>query len=220
MTDIVLINQSRHLTDADVQKAAGALATQVGRDFRPYWGLTAAIHPPGSGAAGAFPFYLQDGLDDPDALGYHVDEQGMVSARIDIDAAINSGVNPWSVVSHEVLETVADPLTTRMAPGALSNYIVEVCDPVEETGYLIDGITVSNFVLPSYYRWPRWETFPYFDRNRQLKGPCPSMLPGGYLMSVENGSWVSHVARLPDGSLSYMSTRARGRSVWRARQAP
>ena len=27
----------------------------------------------------------------------------------------------------------------------------EVCDPVQSETYLIDGITVSNFVLPHYY---------------------------------------------------------------------
>ena len=47
-----------------------------------------------------------------------------------------SGVGP--ILSHEVIEALIDPTGSRMTHGVLT----VICDPVEQPGYLIDGITV------------------------------------------------------------------------------
>ena len=61
-------------------------------------------------------------------------------------------------VSHEVLDTLHN-YTTNLATlnfegnlDFVDAFFNEVCDPVENApGYRIDGISVSNFVLPSYW---------------------------------------------------------------------
>jgi hypothetical protein len=66
----------------------------------------------------------------------------------------------WSaILSHEALELTADPecnlLVKGPKPGKGSKHHVffwyEMCDPVQSETYLIDGIRVSNFVLPLYF---------------------------------------------------------------------
>lgn len=53
----------------------------------------------------------------------------------------------WSdALSHEVLETLADPQTTGR----------EVCDPVQDRSYRIRGILVSDFILPNGRSFTRY----------------------------------------------------------------
>jgi hypothetical protein len=64
----------------------------------------------------------------------------------------------WSVTaSHECQEMLADPFGNRLVSGpSLApdqgnvEYLVEVCDPVEDLGfaYLINGVLVSDFYTP------------------------------------------------------------------------
>lgn len=210
MVDIVLSNRSGHISTADLTAAMAVLQTQITRDFAPVWGGDAKLWDEGETIpAGAWKFWLQDGLDIANDLGYHLLDGGIPEAKIDIAGAVSSG-NDWrTVVSHELLETIADPSCSRMA----GPYIVEVCDPVEQSMYLIDGLAVSNFVLPTYFSLSRGTKY---DFNGQLTAPCPARLPGGYVMSYNGREWVSQFGRLADGSASWMATRPSGRSQWRA----
>ena len=60
---------------------------------------------------------------------------------------------------HEALELITDPQLNTLVQGPHPTrprtWIVfhyrEVCDPVQSETYQIDGITVSNFLLPHYY---------------------------------------------------------------------
>jgi len=52
----------------------------------------------------------------------------------------------WSVTfSHEVMETLADPQMTGR----------EVCDPVQDGSYWLDGVQVSDFVTPAWFKGGR-----------------------------------------------------------------
>jgi len=64
----------------------------------------------------------------------------------------------WSVgLSHETLELIADPQLNMLVQGphptAKRNvfHYREICDPVQHQWYTVDGVNVSNFVLPHYY---------------------------------------------------------------------
>jgi hypothetical protein len=214
MADILLINRSATITDSDVVIAVAAFNKQVTGDFAPLWGTPGAVFF-GQSPADAWRFYLQDGIDQANDLGYHDDGTGVPEAKIDIRGAISSGTDWRTVVSHEILEALADPLCTRMSPDGIT--IVEVCDPVEETLYTIDGVPVSNFVMPAYFGF---DTSTKYDFNDQLAGPAPLLLSGGYIMQNLNGQWVSHFGRKADGSLAWLATRPTGRSAWRARNPP
>jgi hypothetical protein len=49
--------------------------------------------------------------------------------------------------SHELLEMLKDPSSLATRGG----YPFEICDPVETAGYDIRGVTVSDFVTPSWF---------------------------------------------------------------------
>lgn len=213
MIDIVLLNRSGHISTADLMAAMVAFQTQITRDFAPVWNGDAKLWDEDEAVpARAWKCWLQDGLDQANDLGYHEDDTGTPEMKVDIAGAIGSG-NDWrTVVSHELLEALADPTCTRMA-GA---YIVEVADPVEESLYLIDGLAVSNFVLPAYFSL---DGGTKFDFNGQLTSMVPALLSGGYQMELQGNQWVSHFAHLGDGSLPWMATRPRGRRAYRIGKA-
>ena len=76
-----------------------------------------------------------------------------------MDSSFILDPNDWTVtLSHEVLELIVDSTVNLFAPGPdprdannLVLHTYEVCDAVERTTYLIDGIAVSNFLTPSYF---------------------------------------------------------------------
>lgn len=65
----------------------------------------------------------------------------------------------YSTLSHEVLEMSADPGINLYASGFYTKdrrhhrawIPYEVCDPVEDNLYQIDGFNMSDFVLPEWY---------------------------------------------------------------------
>jgi hypothetical protein len=86
-----------------------------------------------------------------------------------------------SVLSHEVLEMFVDPNCNLWAnDGQGSAYSFEVCDPVEAPTYTVDGVSVSNFVTPSWFD-PQAATTAQLDKLRQLTTPF-SILQGGYVV--------------------------------------
>jgi hypothetical protein len=215
MTDIVLLNRSGHISMPDLTAATAAFQTQISRDFAPVWGGDAKLWDEDEDVpANAWKFWLQDGLDQPGDLGYHLMDGALPEGKIDIEGAINSG-NDWrTVVSHELLETLCDPLCTRMA----GPYIVEPCDPVEESMYLINGLAVSNFVYPVYFGLMSGTQYDY---NNELKASVPAMLSGGYVESWNGSQWISQFARLANGGMPWMFIRPSGRRHFRAsRGAP
>jgi hypothetical protein len=67
-------------------------------------------------------------------------------------------------------------------------------------------VKLSDFVLPAYFST---DAGPYDYQNR-LKGPVPTLAPGGY-QSIFDGEWHQVTARLLGGPASYRSTRYDGR---------
>jgi hypothetical protein len=201
MTDIVFINQSASVSAGDLSAIVAALQIQINRDFAPVWGTIATLHI-ATGPEGAWMFYLQDEIDQPNALGYHTDENGLPIARIDIAGSIAAGQDWRTPISHEVLEALADPQCMRMAPNGVD--IIEVCDPVEETIYTINGLVVSNFVLPAYFGL---NAGAKYDFNGQLTAPAPTLLSGGYIMQLVNNQWTD--------TKGFMAMRESGRRAWR-----
>jgi len=153
---VALVDRSATpLSPSSMAHVAHALQTQVDRDFGPAWGARARVT---AGTAegvppGAWPMYL---VDSPDAgYGIHLDECGTPFAEIGAGEGWTLGA------SHLLLELIADPFGDRLmdGPGFGScftrrrvRYLVEVCEPCRTFHYVIDGVEVSDFVTPDYYR--------------------------------------------------------------------
>lgn len=97
-------------------------------------------------------------------------------------------------ISHEVLETLGNQVVSDYVIGGGSNYILfcehEVCDPVEfQNGYTINGVAVSNFVLPNYWNPMAATSFGQYDYLNTIKSPLtPYSGEQGFLYFASNGS--------------------------------
>jgi hypothetical protein len=61
-------------------------------------------------------------------------------------------VESWSRdLSHEVIEMLEDPTLDVRYLRDGSTWRLEIADPVEGLGYRLDGVWVSDFVLPAWY---------------------------------------------------------------------
>lgn len=149
--------------------------------------------------------------DQPGALGYHDEtEFGQPLAKVFPLLDAGDGVH-WSVtVSHEILELLADPmlgLCFQAPDGRI--WAGEVCDAVEADTYTIDGVSVSNFVLPSYFQPPKHATT--YDFMGKIIEPL-EIRPGGYGQTFEPGhGWTM----IDNGMRQGRRASHRGRTVRR-----
>jgi hypothetical protein len=82
----------------------------------------------------------------------------------------------------------------------------EVGDAVEadENGIPVDGVLMTDFVLPDYFST---KAGVQFDYQRNLKACCPALTPGGYMGVFEGGQWTQVTAMFYGGAPSYRSLR-------------
>jgi hypothetical protein len=100
--------------------------------------------------------YLWDKVSVEDALGYHDrNHRGIPFGFVFTELSKKLGEN-WTVtLSHEALETIGDPEVNLLVAGPHPSeerdvfHWYEMCDAVQDETYEIDGVEVSNFVLPS-----------------------------------------------------------------------
>jgi hypothetical protein len=197
---IAILNQATVVTNADVATMTGAIATQVQNDVAPVWGRAPAdvvfYADPTTVPAGAYGIAVVDTIQDQPqgVLGFHTEAQvaqmwGVVAAQPELDNGWQKMTGDWSVsstLSHEVLETFIDPNCNLWASdGQGSVYSIEVCDPVEAPTYTVSGVSVSNFVTPSWYD-PLPPAGAQFDKLGQLTAGF-SILPSGYMVYESKG---------------------------------
>jgi len=194
---------------AKLPAIAAALTKQAQQHFAlppPYgYGISATIRA-GSGPHDVQPDEWVIGLlskaDQPDALGYH-DETPNGKPLIKVFPLLLDAQDPDGLsvtISHEVCEALADPNGARAAQSRDGKFwAYEVCDAVEATSYLIDGIKVSNFVLPPYFEPVKKLTGLKLDWMGLCKHPL-EILPGGYGQWFDpSKGWtmVQHAERAP-----------------------
>jgi len=113
----------------------------------------------------------------------------VVAAKPELDSGAKPTSGDWSVssvLSHEVLEMYIDPNCNLWSnDGKGSAYSFEVCDPVEAPTYDINGVSVSNFVTPSWFD-PLAAPHAQFDKLGHLTKPF-SILKGGYVVYESAG---------------------------------
>jgi hypothetical protein len=154
---VALIDQTNEgaVSPTTLQQYAAALQQQVDNHLAPAWNVRADISVLAAGAGvppDTLPLNIVDAL--TGQAGVHTDYRGQLSAEAVNDDQLSI------TLSHELLEMLVDPLGTRViqAPdidrysgGQQVQYLVEVCDPCAIYTYDIDGVPVSDFVLPSFY---------------------------------------------------------------------
>jgi hypothetical protein len=165
----VVNHTSGRITDEELQVVVRAVNRQIAHDYAPYWNISAELRLEGPATSrpssislpelrGDAVLYLWDHVD-PEALGYHEKNArgipfGIVFADLSADLQ-----EPWSVTfSHEALELIGDPEANLLVAGPHPRdrrrqvfHWYEMCDAVQGEHYRVDGVDVSNFVLPLYF---------------------------------------------------------------------
>jgi hypothetical protein len=171
---ISIINHTNgQVSDEELQGVIRSINRQIVEDYEPYWGISARCRLEGRSVEdpdkvkvpdmrGDAVIYLWDKVDVPGALGYHDrNNRGIPFGFVFTEISRQLG-EPWSVtLSHEVLELMGDPETNLLVMGPHPTeerdvfYWYEMCDAVQAETYSIDGVAVSNFVLPLYFTGTR-----------------------------------------------------------------
>lgn len=223
MVNIALINKSHHPL-VDVTAVANALNQQILHDVAPAWGVQAnvlAVDPTTPLPPDTWRLTLLDepGPADVGAYGYHLEEGANVVPVGKVFVKLcERNKEPWSsVVSHEVLEMLGDPWINIETRRRLSNGVVELwprelCDAVQGDKYVIDGIPVSNFVLPEYF--VEGSDGPY-DHLRTLKAPFSIHTNGYSAVTLIRGGRVSNSTRFGAEYPEWKKTPITGRRITR-----
>jgi hypothetical protein len=198
---IAILNQSSGpigvtgVTDADVATMTAAIATQIQVDVAPAWDrapATVTFYNKASDVpAGAFGVAIVNTIDDQPSgvLGVHTADWGLVATQPEFANGAQVLTGDWSVsstLSHEVLEIFVDPACNLWADnGQGKAYSLEVCDPVEAPTYTVSGVSVSNFVTPSWFD-PLAPSGAQFDKRGQVTAPF-TMAAGGYVTYAKAG---------------------------------
>jgi hypothetical protein len=192
---IAILNQSTLVSNADAATMTQAVAGQIRFDAAPLWDRAPAAvvfyTDPSAVPAAAHGIAIVDTIENQPrgVLGFHTEDHGgklwgVVAAKPELDNGRQVTTGDWSVssvLSHEVLEMFVDPNCNLWAnDGKGAAYTVEVCDPVEAPTYTVSGVSVSNFVTPSWFD-PLAPATAQFDKLGHLSAAF-SILKGGYVV--------------------------------------
>lgn len=201
---ITVVNMSKSTKDEELHRVVRAINRQIADDFEPYWSLGATLRLEGKTGdsrpdkvllpemRGDAVLYLWDDRDEvEDALGYHArNAKGLPFGFVFKKVAEAAGES-WTVtMSHEALELIADPLVNLLVAGPHPSenrtvfHWYEMSDAVQAETYELDGVEVSNFVLPLYFT-PDSEKGSRNDFLGRSHGgktlPSFGINPGGYV---------------------------------------
>ncbi len=185
---IDVINESTVLTEtAEVAAVVAALQKQLDIDFAPAWNRDASLRLLSAAEtdATAWQLVLLDDADQADALGYHeLTAAGLPLGKVFVKTTMDDKLNWTITASHELLEMLGDPDINLCAEFSTDNgsrfYAYEVCDACEDDsfGYAIDGVMVSDFVLPEWFM--QSSQLKVYDFRGHVTKPF-QLLTGGYI---------------------------------------
>src|SRR5262249_7809087 len=116
-----------------------------------------------------------------DALAYHdLTDEGLPLSKVFVETIQGDGASLSVAATHELVEMAVDPTINLAAQDSAGTFwAYEVADPVEADhfGYQIEGVLVTNFVLPSWFGF-KSSSAP-FDFRRHCTDAF-QILNGGY----------------------------------------
>lgn len=214
---IDVIDKSSRGSAYDWDKIAHACQTQVRYDVAQVWdiGNGAFIETRTAPVPGHWPVYIFDNSDVAGALGYHDYDPvtGMPIGKVFVKTDEQYGLQISVTMSHEILEMLVDIQCLDSVQCNPSNaaefWAKELCDPVEADadGYVLEGVRLSDFVLPAYFFAPTGSTGP-FDYMKRLTAPR-TLRPGGYQAFWNGRTWTQRTAQSEPGVTSRVWTMGR-----------
>lgn len=200
---LAVVNLATSVTNKQLAPMVRACAHQLRFHVGPAWEAVPApvvlFNAMGEVPEGADILGVMDDAEQAGQLGYHRETpEGLPYARVFVapilahGGSLTKGSVSLSVsMSHEVCEWFIDPDLSLWADGPTGMYPVEVCDPVENDAYEIDGVAVSNFVTRSFFN-KNAPSSTQFDYSGKLSAPF-TCSQGGY-MQVRRGGHLDFIS--------------------------
>jgi hypothetical protein len=135
-------------------------------------------------------------MDDPDqadAFGYHdLAKNGQPVSKVFVKVSLQANEKVSVTACHELCEMLIDPGCQLWADDGKGKFwAYEMCDAVEESTFMVDGVEMSDFVHPAYFESFRKKGTSKFDHLALLKAPF-TLLKGGYSI-IRQGNRTSQV---------------------------
>jgi hypothetical protein len=206
MIAVQVKNHSTVCSDDEVRRIVAACQRQVDRDFGPAYGIKAAVrYSDKSEPLSQYDWQLivVDDADTAGALGYHeTTKNGTPIGYCFAKTTQKYGGLVSVTFSHELLELLCDPEINQCVfdQSGSKMYAYECCDACEDDSlaYDIDGVKVSDFVLPAFWLSSTPVHAPLSFTGKVTK-PL-QILPGGYLAFLDlkhpTAGWQQHTAKL------------------------
>src|SRR5437899_11474229 len=190
---IACINKATVDLGVPLGKLTAALQKCYDQYFLPVWGYPLKLYNTTEAKPSDWQFIYFDTADAAGALGYHdLTKNGQPVSKIFVKTTLADHQLVSVTACHELFEMVIDPIANLWAEAADgTEYAYEMCDPVEEDTFLVDGIQMSNFVHPSWFEPFRHPPGTKFDHLGLLTKPF-SMTKRGYVIIKKKGK-VSEV---------------------------
>lgn len=190
---IAFVNLAAAPLGVNLDQLVAALQKQMDQDFVPVWGYPAKLYVTDKPKPDEWQVVFLDDADAANALGYHdLTKNGQPISKVFVKPTIAAGQKVSVTASHELLEMMIDPgaqLWAQSTDGRF--YAYEMCDAVEDEEYLIDGISVSDFLHPSFFESWHQPRSIQFDHLKKVSQPFQT-LQNGYQI-VSDGKSVKEV---------------------------
>jgi hypothetical protein len=190
---VAFVNLAETPLGVDLGKLVAALQKQMELDFVPIWGYPAKLYVTDKPKGDEWQVVFLDDADAANALGYHdLTKNGQPISKVFVKTTIAAGQKVSVTASHELLEMMIDPgaqLWAQHTDGRF--YAYEMCDAVEGEEYEVGGISVSDFVHPSFFESWHQPGSVQFDHLKKVSRPFET-LQNGYQI-VSDGTSVKEV---------------------------
>jgi len=165
--DIAIVNTS-HIPDETIEKIIQAIE-KVMPEFSKDWNVFGTLKLNGDSQIKCFISTLE--VQNSRERAFHSLLNGIPYARVIVDK--RDSLNLVSkMISHEIFELLANPMQDRF----LKEYELEVCDPVDKNSFDVDGIQISDWILPA---WFSYGELPYNHMNTLTRARRVAL--GGYI---------------------------------------
>ena len=184
--------------------------------FLPVWGYPVKLYNTKAAKPSEWQFVYFDDADAAGALGYHdLTQNGQPISKVFVKTTLEDHQVVSVSACHELFETVIDPIANLWAQAVDgTEYAYEMCDPVEEDTFAVDGILMSNFVHPSWFEPFKHPSGTKFDHLGLLTKPF-SMTKGGYMIIKKKGKVTEVFGSKAKGKRFAQENRLGHRSEYR-----
>jgi hypothetical protein len=213
---IASINKAKTGLGVPFPMLTAALQKCYDEHFLPVWGYPVKLYNTKKAKRSDWLFIYFDDADEAGAEGYHdLTHHGQPVSKVFVTTSLEDNVPVSVTASHELFEMVIDPIANLWAQATnRTQYAYEMCDPVEEDTFMVDGIEMSNFLHPSWFEPFKHPPRTKFDHLGKLKRPF-SVTKGGYVIIKRNGRVKERFGSLAKEKRFAMENRRGHRSEFR-----